>query len=258
MRNKIQVTVYNDRTHVGKLSVLIDGEEISSYEVAAQSSNDVHPNVGIYKLLKTADVPGKYADALQFYGPQIIYLIKKGSTDAADVIIIHGGESDDEGRLFPTEERGLRVSNEDLQLLLQDIAANNITELELEEKPLGFFRKFTTSRVSTGQPSYSQPVQKSGSSITNNLLFWMYLYDFVSDSHSDHHGFSGFGGGNFGGGGAGGNFEETNSNPLIVEPFPKPEVASSVADVAVAPEVGNNIHEGVQHSDGYAAISTGY
>ena len=226
MANKIHVIVYDDRNHVGKLSVLVNGEEHSSYEVAAQAANQVHPPVGNYKILNAANVPSDHKGAIAAFGSKIIYLIKKGSNNQNNVIVIHGGKLDADGRLFPTEERGLRVSNESLYKLLTEIRSLNIDELEIEEKHFGFLKHFTTSRVSTMQPSRVRPTYNnyntsySGGSITDDPFFWMWLYD-ENFASSQQDGFAGFGGGSSGGGGATGSFDSQNGDPVIVDPFGK-------------------------------------
>jgi len=224
MTNRIHVTVYTDRNHVGKLTVVVEDEEIAAYEVAAQADNNAHPGIGYYEIINNASVPADNADAISAYGPGIIYLILKGSADQADVIIIHGGDTDEDGRLLPTEERGLRLSNENLTSLLMNIVKYGIKELELEEKPLGFFKHFTTRRVSQRQPRYIDPStynSYSNNSITDSPFFWMWLFDHnTTISGSQHHSFAGFGNSSSGGAGASGNF----SDPLIINPFKDNEV----------------------------------
>lgn len=227
MNNKIHVTVYTDRNHVGKLTVLVDDAEVAAYEVAAQADNDAHPGIGYYEIINTQSVPADNTDAISAYGPDIIYLIQKDSTNQADVIVIHGGDTDEDGRLLPTEERGLRLSNEDLAALLANIDDYGIKELELEEKPLGFFKHFTTRRVSQRRPRYIDPntyASYSSHSISDSPFFWMWLFDHnTASSDIYHHAFTGFGNGSSGGAGASSGFN-VQGDPLIIDPFKEPEV----------------------------------
>jgi len=221
MASKIHVTVYTDRNHVGKLTVIANDEDIESYEVAAQSGNDAHPGIGYYELMKTVDVPLDNADALSAYGGKIVYFIQEGSTNQADVIVIHGGDTDEDGHLFVTEERGLRLSNENLVRLLLHIKNYGITTLELEEKPLGFFKHFTTRRVSQLRPRYvdsNSYNSYTSTSMDDSPFFWMWLYDQNNYTYDQQHGFAGFGSGNSGGAGASGDFG-VSGDPVIIDPF---------------------------------------
>jgi hypothetical protein len=274
---KLQVIVYSDREHVGKLSIVNNGVEEKSFEVAAMAHDIIidalHPKTGKYQLLKLVDVPGDQTEAQDAYGSRIIYFIKKGSTAKEDVLIVHGGNLGGDGLLIATEG-GLRVSNEDFAELAQLIEMDKITELTLEEKKLGFFKNFTTKRVSSSKPgmvtNYAQNYSHTTShSITDNPFFWMWLYDEFSshNSNSYHHGFAGFGGGSTSGGGAGGSFApgvddsqqvlSEEKLPIIVDPF---EQKPNTEKETVAPVIidQNDSYLGHKQSDEIISNNTSY
>lgn len=258
MKKVLKVTVYSDRNHVGKISVMDGDDEVQSFEVAAAAhdalENISHPQIGDYKLLNTVDVPGDQTEAQNAYGSRIMYFIKNGSKAKEDVLIVHGGELGEDGRLVATEG-GLRLSNEDFEALAELVQSEGITQLSIEEKEMGFFKHFTTSRVSSTPPrsvssSYfnnsNRQQGQSSSSFTDSPFFWMWLYDdfLSSSSSSSSHGFAGFGGGQFSGGGATGSFADqgttvksddgkvdiNGTNPIIVDPYDKSTKQDSVSD----------------------------
>ncbi len=266
----LKVVVYADRQHVGKLTLIDGGVEQQSFEVAAKANDDEdtsHPEPGRYRFLKIIEVPTANLEAREAYGPKIMYFMKEGSTSQDDVLILHGGDLDDEGKLVATDG-GLRLANDDFQQLMIAIGNEKKVQLELEEKELGFLRQFTKKRVSdVPVQRVSAPSSSSSSSggLTDNIFFWMWLYDsFSSHSDTNTHGFAGFGSGGSGAGGAGGDFtpdkiaqEQTNAAtpPLIVTPYAE----EPVVQPASAPQEESNPQQNeVSPDPDTNSVSTSY
>ena len=227
MRVNIKATVYPNREHAGLLEV----PGFGSYDLCAKSSvPGKDPAEGTYKLLKVIAVTDPSIAAS--YGSHVLYF---GDSASGKTVALHGGETDDDGLLYPTNG-SLRVEDETLEAVLTAINGESDVVLEIEEKHY-LFAGATRTHVSSQLRSTGYHVTRSTSYIPvdtgydfGDFLFDMFLYNAlfdppVNDYYIDPV-FEGQGGG-FGGGGASGDYSgDPNADVVTNTNFADPALAT--------------------------------
>ncbi len=202
----IVVRVHPDRSYLAELVINVNGTE-RVFPVSAMTEPEIgltDPEIGTYHWVKTIDVPANDAEALSAYGRKIIFFKAQGSEQ---VLAIHGGDSDLDGKLLATEG-GLRLNNDDLQLLCV-LIVDSYPVLCIEECKLGFLERWTHRKVSNAslhRLSRGDRQMYDEESDLGDFIFWRWLFydDFYVGQSDD-----GFvaGGGEFDGGGASSDFQ---------------------------------------------------
>ena len=239
---KLRIMIGTNRTHLGKLIIENAGNDFEC-QVSAQTAPELKlpdPPVGSYKLVRVATIP---QDELEAYGSAILFFkatAGKALEMATDpkkgfIIPLHGGDVDDNGHLYPTGG-GFRVSNDDLEEIIDLITSQKEVTLEVEEHPEGFVSSLFSNKVSRyPMPVPSQLQQQydtrqsqvaSGypeedlSFGVSDFFFYMWLlnstdsfgyYGFDGFNQDNQADFNGFAGGSSGGGGAEGSYGQGNA-----------------------------------------------
>jgi hypothetical protein len=169
-----------------------------------------------YELKKIVDLSEQDRDTYYVYGSHIIYFT---SVVGGSVLALHGGETDENGHLLPTEG-SLRVSSIDLLQLVELLAGESNVTLDMREDHMGFLQRAFAPKVSSlSAPQVKVPVVREADGGTlSSPIFWLLVYMWYS-SNSDVQGEMTVvppfnpGDGTFGGAGASGDFE----TPAVVE-----------------------------------------
>ncbi len=257
---KLKILVFDNRRYVGKLSFTSKNGAQYEYKVCAQASPEidgaVNPPVGNYAFIKTVE---NAAELIEGYGTHILFFQAVGGDASRTsnykggkfVLALHGGDTDGEDRLLPTEG-GIRLRNEDLEELLwvieyeKNIQPGNL-QLEIVSREDGIMEKLTQRKVSKQRPSvFARPsnFQTSGSSSSDSFfdspLFWLWYFDQSNDNHNSFNNESGnFGGGESAGGGAGGGYGDQNVD--VTQSTQDGDIKESIIPISIdSTETGKN------------------
>ena len=240
-QTRLQITahVYHDRHLVAKLSLESSKRTFDLSAEAAPESGAANPPTGNYRCIKLSAVPDEQKER---YGTHIalfqalagMAMQSPANHEGKFIIALHGGDTDTMGHLFRTEG-GLRVSNADMQEIVDAIADSRETVLLIEEShtPVSALlgkkvskQALTTISVPVPAAAMDEKAEddmdrSSGSdnALLDIMEFQALEHLFVSENETEKKGSDGpieFGGGSTDGGGAGGSYadkDDENDTP---------------------------------------------
>ena len=163
--------VPDDREHLGIMSLDIGGDK-REFHISAQSDPRLEitdPQGGLYRLIKIVDTPADPV-AIKAYGPKILFF-EHDCTPNMDGMVLHGGDPDVDGRLFPTEG-SLRMSNEDLETLVGLIKNEIDVRLVIREEKVHLAERIFPHKVSENPAPRVEPEEKSYPLATLAAFLW--------------------------------------------------------------------------------------
>jgi hypothetical protein len=159
--------VPGDRNRLGIIRVEAGGKT-REFSVSAKSDPDLEiedPQNGVYRLIKNIDVAAD-SSMLKAYGPNIL-VFQNDLIEDAPVIVLHGGDLDNDNKLFATHG-GLRLSNSDLEALLEMTKNELNVRLVIREEKVQPIDKIFPHKVSENKSLRVDP-EESGEGSTDPL-----------------------------------------------------------------------------------------
>lgn len=152
---KLRLLVPDNNAYVGELTGT-DGVNKISCAASTQFVSAVRQldlPAGSYRLTKSVPVKQDDRSAVDAYGSTIVSFTATNISPMSKprVIVMHGGKMGDDGQLRPTEGT-VRLSNDDLFLLVELIEANGEAVLEIEQQTIRFYHKPFRPKVSSSRP----------------------------------------------------------------------------------------------------------
>lgn len=228
---RIKVILSKDRRYVGRL--LCNDLVLP---IAAPTDDSLVPKIGRYQFKRIIRIADDQPKERAAYGAAIMYFSKETLSGKEDVVAIHGGDADSNGRLLPSMG-GLRLTNRNMTALLHAPGYDALT-LEVEEEDIGFFQRLRRKQLSDETPPQ---VSERPDSDGTNLFFWLWLYEMYHSDPIPIPIYKG-GGGTYSGAGASGswsdadtdapdrNYQPTSVTAAIPEPL---HVETSLATAAI-------------------------